>query len=212
MDYKGAIFDMDGLLFDTEKVFQQTWHELAKEHNVSLDDDFAKTICGTVGERLYGVIEHYYHVNDCAALAQECVERVMKKLKKSVPVKEGAYEILEYFKRKNVKLAIASSSVTEQIESNLEITDMRRYFDVLVSGTQVSRGKPEPDIFLYAAERIGCDPKECYVFEDSQNGIKAGYAAGCTTVMVPDLVEATSEIRPYCSMVWKSLAEFVHYL
>lgn len=212
MQYKAAIFDMDGLLFDTERVFQETWQEIAKEHNIILDSSFIKTVTGTSGERLCQVIEEYYHISDGAAVVEDCQERVRRKLAIEVPVKEGTREILEHFKRNNIKMAVASSSRIEQIESNLKISGVRDYFDAVVSGTEVSHGKPAPDIFLYAAGRIGCPPSECLVFEDSENGIKAGHAAGCITVMVPDLMEASPQILPYCSKVCSSLLEFVHNL
>lgn len=100
-------------------------------------------------------------------------------------------------------MAVASSSAARQIESNLETARIRGYFSAVVSGTQVRRGKPEPDIVLCAAERIGCAPGECFVFEDSENGIKAGHAAGCTAIMIPDLMEASSDILPYCGKICK---------
>lgn len=212
MEYKGAIFDMDGLLFDTERVYQQTWHEIAKERNIVLGDEFVKTISGTAGEHTLHILEDYYHVSDSRTIYEDCMERVKNKLAVHVPIKEGVHEILEYFKRKNIIMAIASSSAIGQIESNLKVAGIRDYFEAVVSGVEVGRGKPAPDIFLYAAEMIGCKPEECLVFEDSENGIKAGYAAGCTTVMVPDLMEASPDILPYCSKVCSSLLEFVHYL
>lgn len=209
---KGAIFDMDGLLFDTERVFQETWQEIASEHGITLDKSFIKTVCGTTGERLCRVIEEYYHIADSTAVVDDCMERVRNKLSKHVPIKEGTFEILDNFKQNNIKMAVASSSRREQIEANLKISGTEDYFDAVVSGTEVSRGKPAPDIFLCAAEKIGCSPNECLVFEDSENGIKAGHAAGCITIMVPDLMEATPEILPYCSKVCSSLLEFVHNL
>lgn len=212
MNCKGAIFDMDGLLFDTERVFQQTWQEIAREHDIVLNDTFIRTVSGTSGERLCQVIEDYYHVDNAAELVEDCMKRVREKLAAHVPMKDGVFEVLDFFKQKNVKMAVASSSRIEQIEANLKISGIRDYFAAVVSGTEVSSGKPEPDIFLYAAEKIGCSPKECYVFEDSENGIKAGYAAGCVTVMVPDLIEASEEILPYCSMVCSSLLDFFNEL
>lgn len=211
MECKGAIFDMDGLLFDTEKVFQQTWHEIADEYNVALDKDFARKICGTTGADTLRIIEEYYHVSDSDSevIAQDCVKRVRKKLAAYVPLKEGVHEILDFFKQKNIKMAVASSSFMQQIEANLKLVGIRDYFDAVVSGEEVSLGKPAPDIFLYAAKKIGCMPQECFVFEDSINGIKAGHAAGCMTIMVPDLVEATPQIRPYCTGVYSSLPDFV---
>lgn len=204
---KGAIFDMDGLLFDTERIYQQTWQEIAQEKGVELGSDFPKAISGTNGVYMCQVIEHYYHVCDGRDIIEECMKRVREKLSRYVPIKDGVHEILNFFLEKGIRMAVASSSRAEQIESNLKKAGIREYFSEVISGTEVKRGKPEPDIFLLAAERICCEPGECYVFEDSENGIKAGHAAGCITVMVPDLIEASSEILPYCTLVCSDLIQ-----
>lgn len=104
-------------------------------------------------------------------------------------------------------MAVASSSAAEQIEYNLEKAGIRGYFSAVVSGTEVKTGKPAPDIFLCAAERIHCEPGTCFVFEDSENGIKAGHAAGCMTIMIPDLIEASSGIMPYCTKICSDLLQ-----
>ena len=207
MERKGAIFDMDGLLFDTERVYQQTWHEIADERGVILGSGFVKDISGTNGARMRQVVEDYYQVSDGTGIIEDCMRRIREKLSRQVPMKKGVLEILEFFRENKVPIAVASSSATEQIVSNLETAGIREYFSEIVSGTEVKRGKPAPDIFLLAAEKISCKPGDCYVFEDSENGIKAGYAAGCRTVMVPDLMEASPEIRPYCTLVCTDLAE-----
>ena len=204
---KGAIFDMDGLLFDTERVYQQTWHEIAEEKGVVLGNDFVGAISGTNGVHMRQVVEDYYHVPDGAGIIEDCMKRVREKLSKQVPMKKGVLEILEFFQENNIPMAVASSSAVEQIVSNLKIAGIREYFSEIVSGTEAKHGKPAPDIFLLAAERIHCQPEECFVFEDSANGIKAGYAAGCRTVMIPDLMEASPEIRPYCTFVCEDLIE-----
>lgn len=99
-------------------------------------------------------------------------------------------------------------SAVEQIEANLQTAGIRGYFSEIVSGVEVEHGKPAPDIFLLAAKRIGCKPGECFVFEDSENGIKAGHAAGQNiTVMVPDLFAPSAEIEQYCTFVCADLLQ-----
>lgn len=205
MKIKGAIFDMDGVLFDTEKIFQKIWHEIAAEYGVVLSEGFARDITGSSGPYMCRIIERYYGVPDGNVIIEECRKRIRQSLKKEVPKKPGVEEILEYFRSEGVKIAVASSSTKEQIESNLKIAGIRRYFDAITSGKEVVYGKPAPDIFLLAAKRIDCDPKDCYVFEDSENGIRAGVAAGCRTIMVPDLIEPTEEIRKICYGVYENL-------
>ena len=207
MKYTGAIFDMDGVLFYTEQIYQQTWHELAAERKVELASGFLQAISGSSGARMNQVLEEYYHVSDGAVLAQECMGRVRQKLAVHVPVKEGVHEILAFFKEKGMPIAVASSSLPGQIEANLKNAGIKTYFAEIISGTEVEHGKPAPDIFLLAARRIGCAPQECFVFEDSENGVKAGFAAGCATFMVPDLIEPSSEIRQYCTRICRNLTE-----
>lgn len=186
---------MDGLLFDTEKIFQQTWNEIAEERGVHLPEDFVRAISGTNGSYMCRVIEKYYRISDGREIQDDCMARVRKKLDVYVPKKLGVNEILQFFTENKVSLAVASSSSKKQIESNLEIAGIKSYFDAIVSGTEVKNGKPAPDIFLLAAEKIGCRPEECYVFEDSSNGIRAGYAAGCKAIMIPDLIAPTVEMH-----------------
>ena len=187
MEMKGAIFDMDGLLFDTENIYQETWNELAAENGVTLGADFVGDICGTSGAHM---------------------KRVRQKLKVYVPKKPGAEWIVKAFHDRGMRLAVASSSYPEQIESNLKLAGMREYFDAVVSGKEVEHGKPAPDIFLLAAERIGCTPETCYVFEDSENGIHAGKAAGCTAIMIPDVLVPSEEIKEIADGIYESLEAF----
>lgn len=209
MQYKGAIFDMDGVLFDTERIYQETWQEIAARQDITLDGSFLRAISGTNGAYMCRVIEKYYHVPDGKDIMERCMEQVRQKLSVYVPMKKGVRDILDYFRKNDIGIAVASSSAVQQIEANLQMSGIRDYFSVIVSGSEVNQGKPEPDIFLLAAKRLHCAPEECFVFEDSENGIRAGYAAGCFTVMVPDLLEASSEIQPYCRKICSDLEQAV---
>lgn len=207
MRIEGAIFDMDGVLFDTERIYQQTWQEIAAERHIKLDDGLPEAVSGTSGEHTCRVIERYYGVSDGTAIVEECMERVRKKLLIHVPIKEGVQEILRLLKEKDIRMAVASSNSVQQIEANLQGAGIREYFAEIVSGSEVDRGKPEPDIFLYAAKRIGCEPKKCFVFEDSENGVRAGYGAGCVTIMIPDMIKPTSEITQFCYKICSDFRE-----
>lgn len=203
----GAIFDMDGVLFDTERMYHEVWRQLAWEHHVTLGSEFVRTISGTNGSRMRQVVEEYYQVSDGDAVIRECMGRVGEQLLVHVPVKDGVREILRFLKEKGIPAAVASSSARELIESNLRKSGLRDAFASVVSGFEVKAGKPAPDIFLCAAKRIGRRPEECVVFEDSENGIRAGHAAGCITFMIPDLIAPGEDIRPYCFRICGSLTE-----
>ena len=205
--YTGAIFDMDGVLFDTERVYQQTWQEIADDYGVTLAEGFTEAISGTNGQVMIEVLERFYHVADGAVIMNRCKQGVHDKLTRAVPLKPGAREILEYFHGAGLRVAVASSSTRAQIESNLKLSGLGRYIDAVVSGEEVTAGKPDPAIFLRAAEVLHCLPGACFVFEDSKSGVRAGHAAGCDTIMVPDLIPPSPDIIPLCFRIFDTLNE-----
>lgn len=203
----GAIFDMDGLLFDTERLYRESWIILAEAFGQVSNPEFPKAVCGSNGSTMLSIIQSYYPDIDAVAFMQACLDRVENILKTSVPEKTGIREILSWLHEHGVKLAVASSTGLALIQRNLKHAGIEHYFDAVVSGEEVAHGKPAPDIFQLAAERIGCAPEDCYVFEDGENGIRAGAAAGCTAVMVVDLTEPTEELRALCAGVFFNLPE-----
>lgn len=205
--YSAAIFDMDGVLFDTEKLYQENWKEIADERGIVLPSNFVYLISGTSGAYHRQVLEKYYHVEDGEEIVQDCRRRLREKLAVHVPVKPGVREILDHLKSQGIPIAIASSSRIAQIQANLEKSGIGGYFAEIISGGDVENGKPAPDIFLKAAEKLGFAPEECLVFEDSENGVRAGHAAGCTVIMVPDLIPPSEEIKACCACVCESLLE-----
>lgn len=204
---KGVIFDMDGLLLDTERIYRDSWKIVAKEFGVCHNPEFPKAVCGTSGAGKVAVIEKYYPGINVNAFIEACRRHVYESVSKFVPEKPGMHEILDYFKKKGIKIAVASSSRIEIIENNLRKVGVLDQFDAVVSGMQIEHGKPAPDIFLEAARQIGCDPKDCYVFEDARNGIKAGAAAGCDTIMIPDLTDPDEELKSLCVAIYPSLLD-----
>lgn len=208
---KGAIFDMDGLLLDTERLCALAWTEVAVEAGKDREEApvFHRSVCGTSGQHTLDIIRQCYPDLDPADFLQRCLARVAELLAEEVPPKPGMWEILRFFKEHEVKMAVASGSSLEAIKSNFARLGALDYFDALVSGYEVEHGKPAPDVFLLAAERLGLAPEECYVFEDSPNGVRAGVAAGCKTIMIPDLMPATEELSQLTSGIYPSLHEAV---
>lgn len=208
---------MDGTLFDTEFIFQRIWNEIAGEMGLVLPDSFKYEICGTNGAVMNGavmngVIEKYYHVPDGQVIQNECRRRVDKIFAQYVPEKPGCREILHFFRKHGYKIAMGSSSRITRIEGNLHQTGLRDAFDAIAGGDEVEHGKPEPDVFLLAASRLGVDPGDCYVFEDSPNGVRAGVKAGMRTIMVPDLMPVTDDLRDIAYGIFKSLSEAQEFL
>ncbi len=207
---QGAIFDMDGLLLDTERMYRDSWEKSAEQFGLVHNPDFPRAVCGSSGMHMQEIILQYYPQVDAKAFAADCILRVERELQTHVPIKTGVSEILQYFKQRGVKLAVASSSKRETVKSNLDKVGILSYFDAVVSGDQVEHGKPAPDIFLLAARQIGCAPEDCYVFEDGTNGIRAGAAAGCATVMIPDLTPPNAQLEQLCTGIYPSLLDAMH--
>lgn len=204
---QGAIFDMDGLLFDTERMYRDSWKQSAQQFGLVHNPDFPRTVCGSSGTHMREIILQYYPQVDAKAFADDCILRVERELETHVPEKTGVRDILQYFKQHGVRVAVASSSKRATVLHNLKQADILSYFDAVVSGDQVTHGKPAPDIFLLAAQQIGCEPENCYVFEDGTNGIRAGAAAGCTTIMIPDLTPPNAQLEQLCAGIYPSLSD-----
>ena len=194
---KGAIFDQDGLMFDTEAIFSRAWEQAAETLGIVIPDGFRAAVCGSSGEGTVQIIRTWIPDADPGALL-ELIYRISYEIQsRTLPEKPGLHEILDFFRSHGVKMAVASSSHRLPIERNLERSGVRSYFEAVISGEDISRGKPDPEIFLTAAERLGLSPADCYVFEDSFNGVRAGHAAGCRTIMIPDLLKPGQEIAKY---------------
>lgn len=203
---KAAIFDMDGVLFDTERLYRQSWMETPLRFGQTASTAFPAAVCGTSGDTLAAIVREYYPEVDTEAFIRQGIARARETiLRQPVPEKSGLHEILAFFRENGVKIAVASSSDRVLIESNLKRAGVIQYFDAIVSGAQMKRSKPAPDIFQEAARQLGHAPADCYVFEDGLNGLRAGLAAGCTTIMIPDLTPPTDEMRAACAAICDSL-------
>ena len=205
---RGAIFDMDGTLFDTEKLYRQAWLDAAEEFGEERNPGVAIEGAGTnMGEQTRRVVKKYFPDID----ADKYIARVLE-LARDVPNKElelmpGVEDILKFLQAEGVVMAIASSAPVEVIENNLTRSNLREYFKALVGGNSVANGKPAPDIFLKAAGELKLPASDCYIFEDSFNGIRAAHASGGVAIMIPDTMEPTDEIKSLCAAIFPSLNE-----
>lgn len=203
---RGAIFDMDGTLFDTEKYYRKAWFDAAPEFGEEPNIAFTEAVSGTSsGEEFVRVIKSFYPNIDAPAYLNRVIELVHDWSEEKLIVMPGVEKILPFLKSAGVTCAVASSSPTDLIERNLQRTNLRGYFAAIVGGDQVSNGKPAPDIFLLAAKKINLPANDCYVFEDSRNGILAAKAATCTPVLIIDQYKPTDDIKKICT-VFKNLS------
>ena len=209
---KGAIFDQDGLMFDTEAIFSRGWAEAAERLGVTLPEGFRAAVTGSGGEATRRIIRDWLPGVDGGALL-EMVYRISYEIQsRTLPEKPGLHEILEFFRSRGVKMAVASSSHRAPVERNLQMSGVRPYFEAVISGEDLSRGKPDPEAFLTAAARLGLPPEDCYVFEDSFNGVRAGHAAGCCTIMIPDLLQPDEEIARYYDACYPDLLAALEHI
>ena len=203
---KGAIFDMDGLMFDTEALWQQGWRKLSKEFGYEPSEDFSRDISGTSGKVMEGIVEKYYPGIDAKEFIKRERNFVEDCLKEDVPMKPGLLFILDMFSKYEVRMAVASSSDKKRILENLRRTGTEKYFSAVLSSTQVENPKPAPDVFILAAKELGLRPEDCYVLEDSFGGIRAAAASGAAAILIPDQQVPTDEIRELADGMFTDLA------
>lgn len=203
-----VVFDMDGLLVDTEVVSRQVMNQAAEAVGHRLPDEVFFKMVGlnfaTSGRIL---TEHYGDSFDVDAFWTDCTRRYRAALEAGVALKTGVVELLDFLDQMKLPRAVATSSPHHDVDRNLGQHGLRERFDAIVARGDYARGKPEPDPFLKAAEALQVEPKHCLALEDSHNGIRAAHAAGMMAVMVPDLIQPTQEIRALCVRIVESLHE-----
>ena len=207
---RGAIFDMDGLMFDTERLWDTVWEPVCQKLGLTQPDDlesFYATGRGMAGACLHAHILNYFPTADPIQVVNEAQRLAAERFAKGVPCKPGLRELLDTLAQRRIPCIVASSSPRELILQNLKNTNTNGYFVDVVCGDDVQHSKPAPDIFLLAAQRIQVDIRHCLVLEDSFNGVRAGHAAGAVTIMVPDLAQPTAEIRSLYTHCCRSLFE-----
>ena len=182
---KAIIFDMDGVLVNTEPLHYKCWKEVVKEDGIDLEFNVYKACIGATRDVLLDILKEHY--GKVYADPDEVMERMkQKKLEviadEGLPMLDGVREAVEYLHGKGYHLAVASSLPIESIEMNLKTIGIRQYFDSITSGLEVKYSKPAPDIFLCAMEKLHLTASECLVIEDSTNGGKAARAAGMKCV------------------------------
>lgn len=203
----GIIFDMDGVLIDSERQSNEGWLWAAGQLGVDMPmwliDSFkgapAELCCKFFDDYYKGVIDYW----EAKELRTQHVYKIRET--EGIPVKKGVKDIFEYIRNYGLKCAVATSTRRESAEKTLHEIGVWDYLDAVVYGDEVEHGKPEPDIFLRAAKAIGVNPSEAVVVEDSINGIKAGYAAGMRVVHIPDTIAIDDDIRKLTYMVCDDL-------
>ncbi len=209
-----VLFDMDGLVLDTEKLYTRFWQEAACACGYPMTKEQALGMRSLNRGAGLSKMQSYFGPDvDYDFIRQKRIELMDAFVEKEgVTLKPGIHELLAFLKERGIKTAIATSSPMERTVLYLTSVGLQNSFDELVSGYMVERGKPEPDIYLYAAEKLGVKPEECMVLEDSPAGILAAHRAGCMPVMIPDQDEPDEETRKLLHAKADSLAAVIALL
>lgn len=192
---KAVIFDMDGLMVDTEPVGNMICVQAHKKFGYEITQEM---LFDLIGRNAHSAREYYMQVFGEDYPYQQIKEESQKLHTEyyqnhEIAVKPGLYELLDYLKKSGIKMAVASSTVTSRVQSNLERIHVLSYFDEVIGGDQIIHGKPAPDIFLKALELLQVSADQALVLEDSKNGILASYYAHIPVICIPDIVKHTKE-------------------
>ncbi len=209
MRYKAVLFDMDGVIFDSERAVIDCWKLVAPESEFPDIDVFCRRALGINAAAtrelwfsMYGDSIPYDELNERRrALFRERFDAGL------VAIKPGVVELLRYLKENGIKTAVASSTSSASVIHEIKAAGLFDYFDEIVCGDMIQRSKPAPDIWLEALRRLGIDAADAAAIEDSFNGVKSAHAAGLYTIMVPDLIQPDDEIRGLADVVLPSLNE-----
>ena len=201
---KAVIFDMDGVLINTEKYLVKYWCQAAEELGMPMKREQALMIRSFSGKFAEPWLKGIYgETFDYVAVRERRKEIMAEHLAKNgVEIKPGVKETLNYLREKGYKLAVATATDRERAEAYLDEIGITEMFDRIVCANMVENGKPMPDIYLYACDQIGVKAEACVAVEDSPNGVKSAYGAGCRVVMIPDLTLPDEETKGY---LWKQV-------
>ena len=211
---KAVIFDVDGTLLDTERIYMQAWKDAAAELGYEIADELLrKTRAINVKEaaRIFETeIGNGFSYDKTRVVRVRIAEEIIQR--ESPILKPGVTELLAFLQEKRIRLSVASSTHLKGTKEHLSESGILEPFEVAVGGDMVTKGKPNPDIFLKAAELLHLAPEECLVVEDSPAGIRAAHAAGMKAVLVPDQAAITQEIIEMSDVVLESLLDMPAYV
>ncbi len=214
MQYQAVVFDMDGVIFDTERLVIEFWKEVAKKHNIPNVEHTCIQCLGTNRVRTREIFLENYGADFPFDLYRAEVTELFNTHYKGVPLptKPGVRELLSYLQEQDIKVGLASSTAQHLVRDEIGTAGLLPYFQTLVCGDMVEHSKPAPDIFLKACEILNADPTKSIAIEDSFNGIRSAHCAGMTPIMVPDQVQPTDEIRTLAFHVMPSLLDVLNWL
>lgn len=211
---KGVISDMDGVILDTEKLYVRFWCEAANFYGYPMQKYHALSIRSMARKYAIERLKGYFGKDfDYYAVHDKRIELMDKYINENgIEAKPGAEKLLSFLQQNGYKVALATATEPDRTRTYLERLGLYKYFDEVVCASMVKTGKPAPDIYIFAAQKLGLAPCECIALEDSANGIKSANSAGCKTVMVPDLDMPDDEVMPLLYGVAENLIDVNRFL
>lgn len=206
---QGVVFDVDGVLFDTERLTRENWVEVGREMGWPQVGERYLEFVGQNRTDIRAKMRRFWGPDfptedflvACSQRSQDRIER------EGVPLKPGVREILDFLSQAGIPIALATSTSRERTLRRMELTGLGPYFQAIVTGDMIEHSKPDPEIYQLACQRLGTDPKYTLAVEDSRNGILSAHAAGMPVVMVPDLIPPTPELEALICCRYGSLLE-----
>ena len=213
-DYTAVVFDMDGVIFDSERLVIECWQVIAEKYGIRQVESVCRECLGInkeASKRKF--LEHFGQDFPYDTYKAEMSRLFHERYDGGrLPMKPGVEELLAFLKEQGKKVALASSTRSQVVKTELADAGILSYFDAVICGDMVQNSKPAPDIFIRACECLGTDPARSFAVEDSHNGIRSAKSAGLRPIMVPDLVPVTEEMEQLTEVILPSLADVKQYL
>ncbi len=212
MEIKAILFDMDGLIFDTEGLYKKSWQEAVSEQGLTLSDQFYQYFIGVQDAQCEELLQQRFSGQlDMRRFRKKRDQLLAAATENGVAYKAGFKELFSGLKKRAVKCALVTSSAFSQVEHHFNGSDYLAMFDAVITSEKVTKGKPAPDCYLIACKEIGIAPRDCLVLEDSNNGMCAALDAGCYAIMIPDLLLPDADVAQRATAVLDSLAEVENF-
>ena len=207
------LFDMDGTLFDTEKHYQWAWRKAIADAGYELDASEVLKLRSLGAPYNVAQFQEWFGEDvDYRAIRQERVDLMKDMLAHEIPLKPQVPQTLEKLRQMGYSMAVVTATAQEQAVSNLKLAGLLPFFDHVIRASMVKRGKPAPDVYLHACEVLGVQPENCYAVEDSPNGVMSAHAAGCRTIMIPDLSQPDAELSRLLYRKLDTFGELINIL